>query len=1189
MTKNTSPQKWSRAVRYAVAPVAVALSLACRLALNPVLHDSSPFMYFFVAIIVSGWLGGLGPGLAATVLSWLAVDYFYLPPIRSLQLEGPNEVVRSISFLLLGALVSLIAARMRLAQRRAEQAVDELRTSEERLRATFDNAALGIGEADRQDRFIAVNDRFCQILGYRCEELLGMSVHELTAPEDRSRSDDLNAQLHDGRIKQTDYEKRYLRKDGAPVWVHVTVGAVRDVAGRYLHSIGTVEDISERKEAEAALRESEERFRTMADSLPQIAWVAKPDGYIYWYNQRGYEYTGATPEQVEGWGWQSVHDPETLPRVLEQWKRSLATGEPFEMVFPLRGADGRFRRFLTRVLPLKDAQGRVVQWFGTCTDVDELKRAEEALRESEQRLSLAQQAARIGSFEWNIQTDVNTWTPELEAMYGLEPGEFGGTEQAWEELVHPEDREATLELVQHAFETGQPMEGEWRVRWRDGSEHWIFGRFQVLKDEAGKPLRLTGVNIDRTERKRAEDALQASEARLRALLTATSDVVYRMSPDWRELRYLHGQDFVPDTEAPNEAWLEKYIPPDDRQHVMAVINEAIRTRSVFELEHRVLRVDGSLGWTFSRAIPLLDASGNVIEWFGLASDITERKRAENLVMADLQAMTRLRQTGARSVQPDVGFDAMLGEFVETAIFIIGADRGNLQLFDAASGALRIKAHRGFEEPFLEFFDAVGHDEPAVCGSAMRLGERVAVEDIMQSPIFAGKPALAVELEAGVRAVQSTPLVSSAGHLLGMLSTHFGRPHLFSERDLRLMDLLARQAADYIERKQSEESLRVANERLQEADRRKDEFLAMLAHELRNPLAPICYAVQMMNMNRLAQDQVVKQRELIDRQVSHMGRLLDDLLEISRITRGKITLRREIVDLRTIASQALDSMRPMIEGRGQHLLYEEPISPLLVDGDPTRLEQIIRNLLHNAYKYTEASGCIKLSLGLETDHETEWRAVVRVSDSGIGIAPEMLPRIFETFVQAEQGLAHSQGGLGIGLGMVKNLLQMHGGSVEAHSAGPGQGSEFVVRLPLAAEVMGRSMEVSAPAEPSPAAPSKPRRVLVVDDNEDAAASLGELLSLWGHEVQTAHDGRHALAAARQWQPEIILLDIGLPGMDGYEVAQRLLEDPVTSNTFLVALTGYGQEEDRRRSHEAGFDRHLTKPVELEQLQNLLHAA
>ena len=393
-----------------------------------------------------------------------------------------------------------------------------------------------------------------------------------------------------------------------------------------------------------------------------------------------------------------------------------------------------------------------------------------------------------------------------------------------------------------------------------------------------------------------------------------------------------------------------------------------------------------------------------------------------------------------------------------------------------------------------------------------------------------------------------------------------------------------QIRDYLVEQQQDK------EALKDADRRKDEFLAMLAHELRNPLAPIRYAAQMLHMNGLAQDQIQKQHEVIDRQVSHMGRLLDDLLEVSRITRGKIQLKREIVDLRSIATQALDSIRPMIEGRGQHLLYEGPSSPLPVDGDPTRLEQIIRNLLHNANKYTEAGGCIKLSLGLET--EKVWRAAVRVSDSGIGIAPEMLPRVFELFSQAAQPIDRPQGGLGIGLAMVKNLVQMHGGSVEAQSAGLGQGSEFIVRLPLAAAALGGLKDVSALQEQSPGAPSKLRRVLVVDDNEDSAASLGELLSLWGHEIQTAHDGKHALAAAREWQPEIILLDIGLPGMDGYEVARFLREDPATSSTILVALTGYGQEEDRRRSQEAGFNQHLTKPVELDRLQAVLsglHAA
>lgn len=383
------------------------------------------------------------------------------------------------------------------------------------------------------------------------------------------------------------------------------------------------------------------------------------------------------------------------------------------------------------------------------------------------------------------------------------------------------------------------------------------------------------------------------------------------------------------------------------------------------------------------------------------------------------------------------------------------------------------------------------------------------------------------------------------------------------------------------RKRMEEELRQNAERLLEADRRKDQFLAMLAHELRNPLAPVRYAAQMLCLGELP-GQMKKQCEMIDRQVSHMGRLLDDLLDVSRITQGKIQLKREKTDLRTVIEQAIEGMRAIIEGRGQYYAFKEPGIPLPIEGDPTRLEQVVRNLLHNANKYTEEGGCIGISVELEAENDHPGRAVIRVCDSGVGIDPEILEHIFEPFVQAEQSLARTQGGLGIGLAMVRNLVQLHGGSVEVHSAGTGCGSEFIVRLPLA-ETGG--VEVRAACDAG--SPAGSCRVLVVDDNVDAAASLSELLELWGHEVRTAFDGPHALGTAREWRPEIVLLDIGLPGMDGYEVAQNLRREPATARTCLVALTGYGAEEDRRRSQEAGFDDHLTKPVELERLQGVLH--
>ena len=387
------------------------------------------------------------------------------------------------------------------------------------------------------------------------------------------------------------------------------------------------------------------------------------------------------------------------------------------------------------------------------------------------------------------------------------------------------------------------------------------------------------------------------------------------------------------------------------------------------------------------------------------------------------------------------------------------------------------------------------------------------------------------------------------------------------------------------------ALAEANAALAEADRRKDEFLAMLAHELRNPLAPIRNAVHILrtfcNATCAISDQTARQRDMIERQVAHMAHLLDDLLDVSRITRGKIHLKRERLDLRVVAEQAIESMRSQIEARRLTLQWQATSAPLPVDGDPTRLEQVLRNLLHNAAKYTEPGGCIWVTMEAEAADAGAWRAVIRVRDSGEGIAPELLEHIFEPFVQAEQSLARTQGGLGIGLSMVKSLMELHGGVVEAHSRGLGQGSEFIVRLPLFAEMMeiasvAGHMESRLQGDQTGVL----RRILVVDDNEDAAASLADLLEIWGHEVRTVHDGRQALAAAREWPPEIVLLDIGLPGMDGYEVAHRLRNETNTADAYLVALTGYGTEEDRIRALEAGFNRHLVKPVAPDVLNELL---
>jgi signal transduction histidine kinase/ActR/RegA family two-component response regulator len=367
------------------------------------------------------------------------------------------------------------------------------------------------------------------------------------------------------------------------------------------------------------------------------------------------------------------------------------------------------------------------------------------------------------------------------------------------------------------------------------------------------------------------------------------------------------------------------------------------------------------------------------------------------------------------------------------------------------------------------------------------------------------------------------------------------------------------------------------EALRSADRRKDEFLAILAHELRNPLAPIRNSLHILRL-ATPQDAIASRAtEMMERQVSHMVRLVDDLLEVSRISRGKIDLRRELTDVSSVVRSALETSGPLIDAAGQHLVLEFPREPLQLHGDVVRLTQVVANLLNNASKYSEAGGRIWLTVRREGDS-----AVIAVRDTGRGIPPDQLARVFDPFVQIEHQPNRAKGGLGIGLTLVKRLVELHGGTVEARSEGPGRGSEFIVQLPLAA-----GLTAEAPAEAPADSPALGRRrVLVVDDNRDAAESLGMVLELLGAEVFIASSGPEALDNLVARQPTVVLLDIGMPGMDGFEVARRIRQQPRFHHVTLIALTGWGQEGDRRLSQAAGFDHHLIKPADIQTLQGLL---
>lgn len=510
--------------------------------------------------------------------------------------------------------------------------------------------------------------------------------------------------------------------------------------------------------------------------------------------------------------------------------------------------------------------------------------------------------------------------------------------------------------------------------------------------------------------------------------------------------------------------------------------------------------------------------------------------------------------------------------LDAAMSIMHSDFASLQMFkdDANGGHLELIAHHGFSQDAIDRWQVVNSATMTACGEMLRTGRRVIASDVTKCEFLDGTEELAFYLRGGVRAVQSTPLLSRSGRLMGAFSTHWHHVHAPSDRDLRLLDILARQAADLLERMLTEE-------RLRESDRRKEEFLATLAHELRNPLAPILNAVQCLELAGPIDQETQWARDVIVRQTTHLTRLVDDLLDVSRINRDRLEIRKEPVDLARILHTAIETTQPLIEHRRQRLTVVLPTEGVTVEADPVRLSQVFANLINNAAKFSGDGQ------GIEVIVEAQGEEVcVRVRDDGIGIEPDELPIIFEIFRRVHPSYVHDQGGLGIGLTLVKRLVEMHGGEVSASSAGVGRGSEFAVRLPA----LSRMPDAARSVEETLAAEHGSLRVLVVDDHEDGATSMCRLLKVLGYETRQANDGPAGLEAAAEFRPDVVLLDIAMPTLSGYEVARRLRAEPWGKQMLLVAVTGWGQDGDKQRTSDAGFDFHLTKPVAVADLTRAL---
>ena len=565
-------------------------------------------------------------------------------------------------------------------------------------------------------------------------------------------------------------------------------------------------------------------------------------------------------------------------------------------------------------------------------------------------------------------------------------------------------------------------------------------------------------------------------------------------------------------------------------------------------------------------------------------------RAVNILLVDdqpsrlLSYEAILKELGQNLVTARSGLEALERLMQDDyAVVLLDVSMPGMDGFETAS---LIHEHPRFERTPIIFVTGV-HMNELDRMKAYKLGAVDYVLIPVVPEILRSKVAVLVELHLQRRELQQ--LNSTLAQANAQLSAAHSNLQAEKTRELETLNASLREAVTGLEAANHAlhgeilERARV-EQQLKEADRLKDEFLAMLAHELRNPLAPIHNAVRIMRMKPMGDSQLEWARDVIDRQAAHLTRLVDDLLDVSRITRGKINIDARPLDLAAAVARAVETVQPMLVQQKHELQIELPPTPLRVMGDLTRVTQIIGNVLGNAVKYTDPGGKIRLSARLE-DHMVE----IRIHDNGIGIPASMLPTVFDLFSQAGILDGRSRGGLGIGLALVKRLVEMHGGNVEVHSAGAGRGTEFIIRLPaVLPQIWSPPAATEAPAaKPAQATPAADadrqaihRRLLLVDDNEDALTSLANLLRLEGHEICSAADGFQALRAAAEFKPEIAVLDIGMPRMDGYELARRIRAQSWGRSMVLVALTGWGQEGDRRRSREAGFDSHWVKPLDIE---------
>jgi hypothetical protein len=1242
--------------RYSISCLSVLLALLLGLLLQTVFKIDVSSPLFFAAVVFSSWYGGVISGLIATILLILARYYLFIPPFDLLTLNSGADALELIVFSPVALFISSLSVELQTTKQKYEANLLELQVNSRCCRET---ANEGVWIFDSWGKTQYVNQRLSQMLGYSIQEMVNRPIFEFMEHQAQIEIEQwLEQQKHNHQDIKQQFDLLLCCQDKSDLWVMISISPILNKHNEFSGAIATLTDITARKQTEAALRESEERYRSLVVATSQIVWTTEPDGHAG-ASPDWRAYTGQSGEETRDGGWLKTVHPEDRERTVQIWTQAIETKSLYDTEYRLRGADGCYRYFSVRGVPILTEEGRIRQWVGVCTDINDRKQQEKALQDSEKRfrrlveanifgvtfgdftgkihyaneaflrmvgyeqedllagqidwnrmtpeeflhldaqalkelnksgvctpfekeyirkdgsrvpiligsallqepydqqqegvaffldltkrkqveaallqkqewLDLSQRAAKIGSFEWNIQTNVNTWSKELEAIYGLEAGEFGGTYEEWKRWVHPDDLAKAEADIFASLTTGEFFT-DFRVIWQDGSIHWLHARARVFFDDEGKPLRMVGVNVDISERKQVEVALQNSEARLRRIVESNiigfffGDLEGKITQANNAFLQMVGytqQDLL----AGEIDW-HKMTPPEHIERTQQAAEELRKYGVCTPFEKEFYCKDGSRVFVLITSAMFEDTPEL---GFSCVIDITDRKQTEAALHQSELMFRTLADTMPQMfwiTQPD-GYHEYY----------------NRRWYDYTGTTLEQTQGEGWHN--------ILHPED--------LERTIAV---WYNSLSTGKP---YDIEYRLRRAVD-----------GEYRWHLGRAFPFKNQDGQIVKWFGSctdihdQKLAVEERAEAWERERTARIELEKANRLKDDFLAIVSHELRSPLNPILGWTKLLLSRKMDVAKTTQALQVIERNAKLQARLIEDLLDVSRILRGKLSLNSSQVSLVAVVEAALETVRLLAEAKSIQLLTQFAPEIGKVEGDLHRLQQVIGNLLTNAVKFTPVGGRIKICC-----EKIGSQAKIQITDTGKGINPDFLPHVFDRFRQADDTTTRKYGGLGLGLAIVQHIVELHGGSVEAASPGEGLGATFTVMIPLI-EVASQTSQDDRLVESSPNLTGL--RIVVVDDDIDTLNLLAFILEQYGAQVKAVDSADQALEAIAHSKPDFLLSDIAMPTTDGYMLIRQVRALDALAGKMLpaIALTAFAAETDHQKIIAAGFNRHLTKPVD-----------